>query len=632
MRNKLKLKDRFHYAFDKTMSKGTPALIMWLAILSIALILIIACISVLFGIAPEGEEEMGFIESAWLNLMRTLDAGTMGGDVGWYFRILMLVVTIGGIFIVSTLIGVLSSGIESKLEEMRKGRSFVIEKNHTLILGWSEKVFTIISELVIANENQKKSRIVILADKDKVEMEDEISEKIANLRNTKVICRNGTPNDIGDLDIVNPHESKSIIILAPESGDADSQTIKTILAVTNNPNRKKEPYNIIAEIKEERFIDVAKIIGEDEVELILTDDIISRIMVQTCRQSSLSVVYNELMGFEGSEIYFKDEPKLNGKTYNEALLWYENSAVIGMQTADGSVLINPPMDKVFNEGDLIMAITEDDDTLIIGKQQGIFDSTKIKNDIIVKSATEKTLILGWNHRGKTILRELNNYVLKGSEISIAANCEQAETDTNEIKNIFQNITIGFIKSDTTDRKVIESLKPEIYDHIIVLSYVDEMDIQQADAKTLITLLQLRHYAKEKNIDLNIVSEMMDVRNRELASVTKADDFIVSDKMISLLIAQVSENKSLMRVYNDLFQDEGSEIYIKSVSNYIEIGVPVNFYSVVESAARMNESAFGYCIASESFNSSKLYGVYINPSKSEMITFADGDRIIVMAED
>jgi hypothetical protein len=129
MRNKLKLKDRFHYAFDKTMSKGTPALIMWLAILSIALILIIACISVLFGIAPEGEEEMGFIESAWLNLMRTLDAGTMGGDVGWYFRILMLVVTIGGIFIVSTLIGVLSSGIESKLEEMRKGRSFVIEKN-----------------------------------------------------------------------------------------------------------------------------------------------------------------------------------------------------------------------------------------------------------------------------------------------------------------------------------------------------------------------------------------------------------------------------------------------------------------------------------------------------------------------
>lgn len=632
MKQKITLKDRFHYAFDKTMSKGTSALIMWLAILSIALVLIIASVSVLFGIAPEGEETMGFIESAWLNLMRTLDAGTMGGDMGWSFRILMLLVTIGGIFIVSTLIGVLSSGIESKLEEMRKGRSFVIEKDHTLILGWSEKVLTIISELVIANENQKKPRIVILANKDKVEMEDEINEKITNLRNTKVICRNGNPNDIGDLDIVNPHESKSIIILAPESGDADSQTIKTILAVTNNPNRKKEPYNIIAEIKEERYIDVAKIIGEDEVELIHTDDIISRIMVQTCRQTSLSVVYNELMSFEGSEIYFNSEPKLIGKTYNEALLCYENSAIIGMQTADGNVLINPPMDKVFNEGDLIMAITEDDDKLIIGKQKGIFDTTKIKSDIKVKSAPERTLILGWNHRGKSIMRELNNYVVQGSEISIVANCEQVETDTHEIKHIFQNFTTHFIKSDTTDRKVIESLKPEIYDHIIVLSYMDEMDIQQADAKTLITLLQLRHYAKEKNIDLNIVSEMMDVRNRELASVTKADDFIVSDKMISLLIAQVSENKTLMKVYNDLLQDEGSEIYIKSASNYIEIGIPVNFYTVVESASRKNESAFGYCMAAEAFNPSKLFGVNINPSKSDMITFAEGDRIIVMAEE
>jgi voltage-gated potassium channel Kch len=632
MKQKITTKQRFHYAFDKTMSKGTPALIMWLAILSIALVIIIAGISFLTGIVPEGAEKIGFVESAWLNLMRTLDAGTMGGDEGWSFRILMLLVTIGGIFIVSTLIGVLSSGIESKLEEMRKGRSFVIEKNHTLILGWSDKVYTIISELAIANENQKKPRIVILADKDKIEMEDEIREKISNLRNTKVICRSGIPNDISDLDIVNPHEAKSIIILSPESGDSDSQTIKTILAITNNPNRKKESYNIIAEIKEERFIDVAKIIGEDEVELILIDDIISRIMVQTCRQSGLSVVYNELMGFEGSEIYFSNESKLIGKTYNEALLWYDNSAIIGMQTSEGKVLINPPMDQVFNEGDLIMAITEDDDTLIIGKQKGIFDTSKIKNAIANTLTPEKTLVLGWNHRGKSIMRELNNYVVKGSEIMIVADCEQAEKDINEIKSLFMNLTTRFMNSDTTDRQVINSLNPESYDHIIVLSYIDEMGIQQADAKTLITLLQLRHFSKEKNVDLSIVSEMMDVRNRELASVTKADDFIVSDKMISMLIAQISENKSLMNVYDNLLQDDGSEIYLKPASNYVEIGTPVNFFTIVESAARKNESAFGYCVFADAFSPSKLYGVSINPSKSEMITFAEDDRIIVMSED
>ena len=42
-----------------------------------------------------------------------------GPFAGWLFRIVMLAVTIGGIFIVSTLIGVLSSGIEGKLDQLR---------------------------------------------------------------------------------------------------------------------------------------------------------------------------------------------------------------------------------------------------------------------------------------------------------------------------------------------------------------------------------------------------------------------------------------------------------------------------------------------------------------------------------
>ncbi|HNW70719.1 MAG TPA: hypothetical protein PKI01_09970, partial [Bacteroidales bacterium] len=69
MKQKITFKERFRYAFDKTMSKGTPALIMWLALLSVLLVLVIATISVIIGVAPEGEEKMGFIESAWRSLM-----------------------------------------------------------------------------------------------------------------------------------------------------------------------------------------------------------------------------------------------------------------------------------------------------------------------------------------------------------------------------------------------------------------------------------------------------------------------------------------------------------------------------------------------------------------------------------
>src|SRR5262245_3777995 len=120
------LRDRLRYKFDNTMSKGPVALIAWLFLLSLAVILVLSAIVLLAGIAPAGDDgsKPGFIQIAWMSLMRTLDAGTMGGDTGsWPFLISMLAVTFGVIFVVSTLIGILTSGIESKVDELRKGRS-----------------------------------------------------------------------------------------------------------------------------------------------------------------------------------------------------------------------------------------------------------------------------------------------------------------------------------------------------------------------------------------------------------------------------------------------------------------------------------------------------------------------------
>ena len=174
----------------------------------------------------------------------------VAGDTGWQLRLLMLIVTIGGIFIVSILIGTITSGLEARLAELRKGRSRVIEQNFTLILGWSSKVYSIIGELLIANSNQKDPCIVILSERDKIEMEDDIRAKFANTANTRVICRSGNPLDLDDLAVVDPHSARSIIVLAPETENPDIHVIKSVLAITNNPARKREPYHIVAEIRE----------------------------------------------------------------------------------------------------------------------------------------------------------------------------------------------------------------------------------------------------------------------------------------------------------------------------------------------------------------------------------------------
>ena len=141
--------------------------------MSFITILLLGCVIVLFGIRaePDATDPLSFLEGAWQSLMATLDSGTMGGDEGWAFRIVRFIATLVGIFMISILIGVISAAIDGKIEQLRKGKSKVLESGHTLILGWSEKIFPIIDQLILANENLKKQRIVVFAEMDKVEID-----------------------------------------------------------------------------------------------------------------------------------------------------------------------------------------------------------------------------------------------------------------------------------------------------------------------------------------------------------------------------------------------------------------------------------------------------------------------------
>ncbi|MCC6906079.1 MAG: NAD-binding protein [Anaerolineae bacterium] len=626
--------DKLRYQFDNTMSAGPIALIGWLSLLTLTLVVAVALVVVATGVGPQAEDgsRLPFGQMVWFSLMHAVDAGALGADGGnpWFLGA-MTVATLGGIFIFSTLIGILTSGIESKLDELRKGRSFVVESNHTIILGWSTQVFPIISELVIANQNRPRACIVVMAEVDKVMMEDEIRARIPDTGKTRIVCRTGSPIDLNDLEMVNPGAARSIIILSNELGDPDSQVIKTILALTNSPDRRPEPYHIVAEIRDWANLEVAKMVAGDEAQLVLVEDLISRIAVQTCRQSGLSIVYNELLDFGGDEIYFKHEPELVGKSVGDALLAYEDSTVIGLQHRNGMVTLLPPLDSRIESGDTIIAISEDDDTIRLSGSTPLIDADAIQQLSAAPARPERTLILGWNRRATTIINELDNYVAPGSEVLVVTDAVLVESAITEHCPDLANLNVSVQDSRTTDRRVLDALDVTSYDHVITLSSSDVMTPQEADALTLITLLHLRDIGDKTGRDLSIVSEMLDLRNRELAEVTRADDFIVSDRLISLLLSQVSENRSLMAVFDDLFDPEGAEIYLKPATDYVRPGQPVSFYTLVEAARRRGEIAIGYRQAATSTDASRSYGVVVNPEKSARVSFTAEDRIIVLAE-
>ena len=625
---KYSTKDRLRYYFENTIISGPFGVIRWLGILSLVAILFLGIVIVIFGISadPSDKEGLTFLEAAWKSLMATLDPGTMGGDEGWPFRLVRFSATIVGIFLISILIGIISSGIDGKIEALRKGKSRVIESNYTLIIGWSEKIFTIIEQIIEANSNQKKASIVILSERDKVEMEDEIRNKISNFKSTKLIVRSGNTLIANEIEIVNPYKARSIIILSPEKENADISVIKTLMALTNNQRKNNSTHTIITEIQDADNLEAAELAGNGEAYFVYSADIIARITAQTCRQSGLSIVYSDLLKFEGDEIYFHKEPKITGKTYKEAIMSYDTSSIIGVHTKKDEIIINPTMDYVFQDGDEVIAISKDDDTIVFNAPSKI----KIKNNLFDTSFVEsfkpeKTLILGWSNNGIKIIQELDKYVAKGSEITIL---HASEIDLNEISIVNQSITnqVGKI----TDRKTLENTHPELYDHIILISD-NEIEIQESDAQILISLLHLRNIGVKNNKNLSIVSEMRDFRNREIGLVAKADDFIIGDNIISLIISQLSENKNLKRVFDSLFEAEGSEIYLKPINKYIKVDEPLSFYNLVERASQFGETAIGYRIMKEKNNPELNFGITLNPIKQNEISFSNEDFLIVLSD-
>ncbi len=624
------LRARLRYEFDKSMSAGPVALIGWLALLSLVVIVLASIVLVLFQLAPEGGQPVDFLEAAWESLMRSMDAGTVAGDTGWSFRAVGLVVTIAGIFIFSTLIGVLSSGIEGKLEDLRKGRSQVLEKDHTIILNWSPSIFDVISELVVANRSRNRPRIVIMANRDKVEMEDEIAAKVAELGNTRIICRSGDPTDLYDLSLVTPQAARSIVILAPDDeDDPDSCVIKSILALVHDPHRRAEPYRIAAEIRDVRNVEVARVVGGREAQLVLADDLIGRIVVHSSRQAGLSAVYSELLDFDGCEIYTVEQKGLVGKTFAESLMAYESSTLIGLVTAEGHVELNPPMDRRVAPGDRAVIIAEDDAAIQIKAPSVQPDLSQIRLPAEVAARPERVLLLGWNRRAPIITLELSRYVEPGSVLTIAADTPTIKEDVGALAVANENLKVYFSRTDITSRKALEELDVPSYDHVLVLGYSDILAPQPTDTRTLVTLLHLRKIAETTGRRVQVVSEMVDVRNRELAEVTRADDFVVSNKLVSLMLAQASENDSLTAIFDDLLDEEGSELYMRPASDYVALGEPVTFYTVSEAARQRGEVAIGY---HRPRPEAAANGIVINPAKSGAETYIEGDRLIILARD
>ena len=616
-----RLLNRCKYAFDNMMSRGLLPLVSLLAMITVVFVLLVTVVVSGFKLYPNGGA-LTFGEIAWGSLLRTLDPGTMGSDTGIGFRVAMLLVTLFGVVLVASLIGIISNALSSRIELLRKGKSKVLEKDHTLILGWNSKVIQIISEIAIANQNHKHSVIVVLADRDKVEMEEEIHRKVESLGKTRVVVRSGNPMSKTDLAIVDPNHAAAIVLLASEGAQgADSFSIKTCLALKGLEPGVSENCSIVGEIRNLSNLEAAELVSQGSVHWVLGEDLINRLIVQTCRQGGLSAVFTDLLDFEGSEIYLLEDSALKDLTYRDLSMKLEKSVAIGV-TDGTNVHLNPNPEYTISSADKVIVIAENDSTLGFGAVATI-DESSISQTAAFQDKLESTLILGANSSMDLLLAELDMDSIAGSKVVLI----NSEIELKEIS--FRNIDLEVVLDDPTKRRVLEEVGLDTFNHIIIVANRDSMDEQAADARTLLTLLHVRALSKESQ-GVNVVSEILDDHNRELAETTRADDFIVSDKIVSHVIAQLAENKHLAPVFNELFSSEGSRITMVPVSNYVKTEVPVSFDTVIAAALRVGQSAIGYRLHSMKSEPGEMHGVRLNPDRKSKVKFCEEDSLVVLS--
>ncbi len=613
LRRRPGLRARLRYRFDNSLAHGPIALVGWLGVVVLGIILVGTAIS-LFVLGQRGSQ--GLPGGLWETLVRVLDASAFEAESAWPSRFVALAITMAGILIGGSLIGLIAAALDQRVSELGTGRSPVLETNHTLILGWSARLPVIVQELVVANESLRRAAIVVLAPRSVRDMEAEIRDQIGDTKNTKVVCRSGHPAMPADLELANIGAARSVIVLTDEDGDAG--TVKAILAIkTLDPDFSR--CGVVAEFASSTLATSVRTLTNQAVSTVSSDEVIAQVTAQACHQSGLAAVFRDLLDFGGDECYFAEVAELVDHTYAEAMLAFPTSSVIGRFTAERKVELNPPPDTVFGPGDHVIAVSSDDTAVVFGGYSTV--SARPRRAEAGETAPIRVLIVGWSSFGPKVVEELHQFLPSGSRIEVSVDAALVdEATTADIQRLIPGLTVSFLDGGPEQLLHLGDSGPP--EQVVILGYRDQLSPGDADARTLLTLLTLRNmWPAGARPEVRIIAQLLDQRHVELATATGVDDFIVSDALASLMLAQLSERPELRAVFDDLFDPDGSVLELRPATTLVDEGDAI-YAELVAAGIGKDLSVLGWRMGATG-------EVVINPPKDRTVRLGPADHVLVI---
>jgi hypothetical protein len=447
--------------------------------------------------------------------------------------------------------------------------------------------------------------------------------------------------------------------------DSDAWVIRSVMTLCeiNNKGSGLRGF-IVAEVAQLDNEAIVKDIGGDLVETVVSHAIMGRLMIQCARHPGLASVYHSLLGFEGSEFYFKVWDELSGVSFEHAMLRFTNAIPCGLRR-NGIVHVNPPDWMTLKQGDELLVIAEDFSSY---KPDREVDAIENDEKLAFRSPSkspiqEAILICGWRRDVHDMLRDLDMRVHKGSVVyifaplSLAAR-KQALSNARFDENPLQNIRVEHRVGNPRVKAHLETLPLDDINCILIVS--DETTTQDPsvnDSNNVATLvfireLQYKSFSNatmrtrsrtntrggtsmnkafemklQKMADINeIIIDIWDNRSSLFLRNVAGCEFVLSKELVSMQLAMILENRNVCAVLHELYNSRsGSEIIMRPSSSCVARGEAVSFFEIMRRIRRQKqELALGYWL----YDSTS--GPKLNPPDKDVArTWDEYDEIIVL---
>ncbi len=491
--------------------------------LTLLVVIVSTVILIVTNSAFTTEHDRTVAERFWQSLLRVIDPGTIASDTSWGPRLLSLMVTISGIVLFGTLIGTISTTMQARLERLRRGRTIVLESGHLVILGWSPWIALLVRDLRQAARAPRRGAIVVLADRDRAEMEDALRAAIGQRQSPRVICRSGDRTIASELHRVNIRAARTVMAI----GSDDPAAAETLSAACDRQ---------------------VEVVG---------DDVIADALAMWLATPATAELLGELVSAKRVRVEVCGLPESVGRSFGTAVASIEQARPIGIRRTAGTLLLAPPRETVVGAGELLVCASDGsgarwNGTASPGPPAG-------QPFLLPAPPPARLMVIGWNRTAPGLMVDLDRLVAASSAVTVVCDSDLVSAEEIALPSL-EHMSVHVTRVPEPELEAVSSLADRPCSAIAVLAY-HGVAANDADAITLAILMAVRRASAASVGDGPfVVAELIDDKHVDPAMFAGAHKPVARSRLLGDAIALTAITPEARPVLSAFQEADGTSVH------------------------------------------------------------------------